>query len=813
MGKRAAARTERAENELALPSQRLVEAALNGEVEVVEESLAAAIAGAAREVLVDVNYIGTVNLRVKCAEVVLGEERADDVRIGYEEFRTDVSALFSAAHSGHVEVVRKLLSAGADVNQEFFRGYAITAAAREGHCNILGMLLKAGVSQSACEDALLEASLCGEAEAVQLLIQSEMVRADAAAHALVTASSRGFLDVVAVLVEVNHFIHSSFTEITTSVALHLILSFILQNGVDINRLDRVLLRSIKPTLHANVDCTPLVAAIVSKQNSIVKYLLEMMDKILYCASHDYIHSTTSILVQAGASTACLIQVGAWSWDPISGEEMRVGVCLGEPYNALWCAVEFYEASGEILKLLLHHCPFLLEDPYLGRTLLCHAILCQNSNAIKVLLDLGANSKFPLRTRQGHESYPIHLAARIGNVFILKQLISHGCDVNAKTSAGETPLMVSAKADHAECFLELVLAGADLGLLSHTGYSAIDQAKRSAFSSSIIDILSQALFTGATIHSSNLRVFSPLHFIAGCGRAEPLQMILHSSTGELNKLDSSGLTPIMVAAIGGHLETFRLLVMAGADLAVRSSDGNTIMSILQYESIASSKDYFEKVLLDGVLGNVISNTPFRALHYAARKGDGSSTVQLLKMGYHVNSLDENGYSPLMLSAMEGHSDVCKILLVHGSADSELINDRKETALSLARCSSRSNKVTEDLLLDHVARCRVLVGEELCKHTREGRGNPHMKAVRMLKSGVLSWGKTNRRNVACKEAAAGPSLNFLKNWRKDSGHNKAEIFRVVTVKGREVHFEASCVSGMELWVRGINLITKEANSGVT
>ncbi|PKU80791.1 ankyrin-3 [Dendrobium catenatum] len=763
MGKRAAARAERTENELALPSQRLVEAALNGEVEVVEESLAAAIAGAASEVVVDVNYIGTVNLRVKCSEVVLGEERADEVRIGYEEFRTDVSALFSAAHSGHVEVVRKLLSAGADVNQEFFRGYAITAAAREGHCNILGMLLKAGVSQSACEDALLEASLCGEAEAVQLLIQSEMVRADAAAHALVTASSRGFLDVVAVLVE---------------------------NGVDINRFDRVLLRSIKPTLHANVDCTPLVAAIVSKQNSIVKYLLE-----------------------AGASTACLIQVSAWSWDPISGEEMRVGVCLGEPYNALWCAVEFYEASGEILKLLLHHCPFLLEDPYLGRTVLCHAILCQNSNAIKVLLDLGANSKFPLRTKQGHESYPIHLAARIGNVFILKQLISHGCDVNAKTSAGETPLMVSAKADHAECFLELVLAGADLGLLSHTGYSAIELAERSAFSSSIVDILSQALFTGATIHSSNPRVFSPLHFIAGCGRAEPLQMILNSSTGELNKLDSSGLTPVMVAAIGGHLESFRLLVMAGADLTVRSSDGNTIMSILQYESIASSKDYFEKVLLDGVLGNVISNAPFKALHYAARKGDASSTIQLLKMGYNVNSLDENGYSPLMLSAMEGHSDLCKILLVHGSADSELINGRKETALSLARCSSRSNKVTEDLLLDHVARFHVLVGEELCKHTREGRGNPHMKAVRMLKSGVLSWGKTNRRNVACKEAAAGPSLNFVKNWRKDSGHNKAEIFRVVTVKGREVHFEASCVSGMEIWVRGINLITKEANSGVT
>lgn len=744
--------------ELALPSQKLVEAALLGDLEVVEESLSHTSAGAEPGVAVDVNYIGTVSLRVKCSEVVLREERADEVRIGYEEFRTDVSALFTAAHSGHSEVVRKLLSAGADINQDFFRGYAITAAAREGHCDILGILLKAGVSQPACEDALLEASLCGEAEAVRLLIRSEIVQSDAAAHAVVTAASRGFLEVVAALVE---------------------------NGVDLNCLDRVLLRSIKPSLHANVNCTPLVAAIVSKQSCVVKYLLE-----------------------AGARTAPLIQVGAWSWDPISGEEVRVGMCLGEPYNAVWSAVEFYESSGEILKLLLRHCPSSLEDPHLRRTIFCHAILCQNSCATSVLLDFGANSNFPIRTELGHESRPIHLACRVGNLDILGQLISQRCDVDSKTSTGETPLMISAKANHAECFLKLLVAGADLGLVSCSGDTAIELAKRSSFSSSIMDIFSQALFVGAPIHSSNLHVFSPLHFVTRCGCGEAVQMILNSSTKELNELDGSGLTPIMAAATCGHWEAFRLLVMAGADVSVRSSDGKTVMSILQFESL---KDKFEKVLLDGVLcGMIPKDSHFKALHYASKKGDCSSTIQLLKMGFKVDSLDENGYSPLMLAAMVGHSDVCAILL--RSADPWLMNDRKETALSLARCGSRSNKLAEDLILDNLARSRVLAGEELCKHTREGRGSPHTKSVRLLSSGVLSWGKTTRRNVECKEAVAGASLWFLKNWRKDFGCKKDEIFRVVTVKGREVHFEASCQFGMELWVRGINLVIKEAASFV-
>lgn len=102
-------------------------------------------------------------------------------------------------------------SAGADVNQELFRGYATTAAAREGHCNILGMLLNAGASQEACEDALLEASTYGEAEAVQLLICSDMPRPDAAAHALVTASSRGFVDVVSTLIKVQQTLFFSLS--------------------------------------------------------------------------------------------------------------------------------------------------------------------------------------------------------------------------------------------------------------------------------------------------------------------------------------------------------------------------------------------------------------------------------------------------------------------------------------------------------------------------------------------------------------------------------------------------------------------------
>lgn len=51
--------------------------------------------------------------------------------------------------------------------------------------------------------------------------------------------------------------------------------FTIQCGVNADATDRVLLRSLKPSLHTNVDCTALVAAIVSRQIAVVRQLLQV----------------------------------------------------------------------------------------------------------------------------------------------------------------------------------------------------------------------------------------------------------------------------------------------------------------------------------------------------------------------------------------------------------------------------------------------------------------------------------------------------------------------------------------------------------
>ncbi|KAM1713045.1 hypothetical protein ACFX12_023850 [Malus domestica] len=81
----------------------------------------------------DMNFVGMVCLKSKKTEIVAQGESTHEGHAEYEEFRTQITALFLAAHSGNLALVKKLLSYGANVNQSMFRGYATAAAVRNGH--------------------------------------------------------------------------------------------------------------------------------------------------------------------------------------------------------------------------------------------------------------------------------------------------------------------------------------------------------------------------------------------------------------------------------------------------------------------------------------------------------------------------------------------------------------------------------------------------------------------------------------------------------------------------------------------------------
>ncbi|KAK4775113.1 hypothetical protein SAY86_010048 [Trapa natans] len=731
-------------------SQRLLEAALSGDLDSALQCIV--------DPCVDVNYVGAVSLKTRRSDVVPCGESASEVRVECDEFKTDVTALFLAVHAGSVALVKKLLSIGADVNQTLFKGFATTAAVREGHLEILEILLKAGASQSSCEEALLEACNHGKAREVELLMDTDLVRPHIAVHGLVTACCRGLLDVVDTLMKC---------------------------GVDVCATDRVLLKSSKPSLHMNVDCTALVASVVSRQTVIVRLLL-----------------------QAGARTDINVRLGAWLWDTSSGEEFRVGAGLAEPYPITWCAVEYYESSGSILSMLLEH--LSPNTPHYGRTLIHHAVLCGNPGAVNVLVSSGADIEAPIKMENPKMSNirPIHMAARLGLSAVLQCLVDAGCDLNSKTGSGDTALMISAKYKHKECLKVLAMAGADFGMTNASSHSASSIAGSNRWALGFQRAVVEVLLSGKIPFSGDYSVFFPLMVAVQAGDADALKVLIQSEAFDLNYQDENGFSAVMIAALKGHVEAFRTLVFAGADVRLCNRAGETAITISE---LNPKRDQFEKVMLEFALEKGSRDTRgFYALHSAARRGDTGAAKLLTSRGYGVNVLDGEGYTPLMLAAREGHGPICKLLISSG-AQCDYENHRGETALSLVK--KRGGKTGYDdvteILLDELARELVLAGGEVQKHTKGGRGSPHLKTIKMvLSSGTLRWGSSRSKNVVCRVAEMGPSDAFRKNRARKGGADEMGIFRVVTSRAKEVHFV--CQGGREraeLWVRGIRLVTRE------
>nr|XP_043621339.1 ankyrin-1-like [Erigeron canadensis] len=733
-------------------SRRLVEAAHANDQKTAFECLA--------DPFVDVNFVGTVCLSSKKSEIMLHDESPSEVLIEFEEFNTDVTALFLAAHAGNVSLVRKLLSVGANVNKKLFRGYATTAAARGNHVEILELLLEGGAFQLACEEALLESSQLGLPRPAKILMASELIRPNIAVHSLVNASCRGFVDVVDTLMKC---------------------------GVDMNGTARLLLRSSKPFLHANVSCNALVAATVNRHISVVRLLL-----------------------QAGARTDTKVSLGAWSWDMTTGEEFRVGAGLAEPYDITWCAVEYFEETGTILNMLLQYSSPNVS--HFGRTIIHHAILCGNLKAVEVLLKSGADPELLIPTTQGNGFRLVHLAARLGYYGVLNHLINSGCNFDSRTESGETALMICARYKHVDCLKLLAASGADFGLVNTANQCVQSVASSARWTLGLRQAILDVVRTGKVLFSSDTSIFSTLMFVTRVNDIESLKKIVDKpGLVDLDEQDENGYSAVMVAATNGHVEAFRLLVYAGANVNLQNKYNETAISLSGANVDCGA---FEKVLQEYALtkGTPTScNNTFYTLHRAVLKGNFDAVQTLTNGENDINAPDGDGYTPLMLAAREGHGRICELLISKG-ATCDIENARHETALKLSRAHAGGNDA-EGVLLDHLARGLVLTGGRVKKHCKAGKGCPHNKRLVMVEgSGLLRWGKSSRRNVVCKWAEVGPSSSFRWNRRKKNDCDEAGLFRVVTTKNKEVHFV--CEGGVEmaeLWVRGIKIVTREAIFG--
>ncbi len=151
-------------------------------------------------------------------------------------------------------------------------------------------------------------------------------------------------------------------------------------------------------------------------------------------------------------------------------------------------------------------------------------------------------------------------AMAGNLQGVRELISHGADINFANMKGVTPLMMAAHWDRVDVVRFLVENGADVRLTEKTS----DR--------------------GALMYSC----LSP--------DPQPIELILEAGA-EVNAKDRSGRTALMMAAINGILSGAELLVKAGANVNAQDEFGLTAWDL------AAKRGHKEVVALLSSKGSV------------------------------------------------------------------------------------------------------------------------------------------------------------------------------------------------------------------
>jgi ankyrin repeat protein len=133
-------------------------------------------------------------------------------------------------------------------------------------------------------------------------------------------------------------------------------------------------------------------------------------------------------------------------------------------------------------------------------------------------------------------------------------------------------------------------------------------------------------------------------------------------GNVNRKDADGRTPLMAAALNGHLAVVKLLIERGTEVNERDKSGYTVLR----QALFSDKANVVKLLLDeGASGNARDNYGEPVLHVAASLGNAAAVQLLLDKGADINSKDERGWSALKYAASDEHVEVMKVLLAHGA----------------------------------------------------------------------------------------------------------------------------------------------------
>ncbi len=274
---------------------------------------------------------------------------------------------------------------------------------------------------------------------------------------------------------------------------------------------------------------------------------------------------------------------------------------------------------------------------------------------------------------------------------------------------------------------------------------------------------------------------------------PLTAFLLDHGAEVNTVDLTGATPLMIAAQYGKTGVVRALLAHGADPALRDKQGRTA---LDWASMRGQDD---------AVALLRDRSPMN-ISEAAQFGDVVRLRAHLDAGEDPNSSDASGTTPLMKAAESGSLPTLRLLLARGA---NVNQKRKDSTAALHLAAVNGYTSVCALLLNRGADINA-VGKNIrtVDSLLDGQFTPLMCAVLTAQADTVAL--LVKRGASLKQGEGEAALDATV---RDAGEG-ALLRPVKTPKGRHLHGDAAGNARMRiidlLLDAGVSLRSKNSHA---
>ncbi|XP_069649608.1 ankyrin repeat domain-containing protein 27 isoform X2 [Haliaeetus albicilla] len=296
------------------------------------------------------------------------------------------------------------------------------------------------------------------------------------------------------------------------------------------------------------------------------------------------------------------------------------------------------------------------------------LACQKGYQNVTLLLLHYKASTDVQDNNGNT--PLHLACTYGHEDCVKALVYydvHSCRLDIGNEKGDTPLHIAARWGYQGIIEVLLQNGANPEIQNRMKETSL----QCALNSKILSLMELNYLTferGQSASESSLR--SPQHSTETFSRGSSISSLSSASTDirqEEVKNSYKEVEKLLRAVADGDLEMVRYLLewmeedLEDEDDTASTSKPEFCHPLCQCPKCGPAQKKFARISANGLGVNVSNQDGFTPLHMAALHGHSELVCLLLKHGASISAKNAKHAVPLHLACQKGHFQVVKCLM--------------------------------------------------------------------------------------------------------------------------------------------------------